>query len=412
MSPHGLDAEFTAQRPHARAQQRRLDEAASARPVALDQGGEDAGHGGQCRECVAQSLHQRSRCGTPRGHLVGDASSPEERGEVVPCTLLVRPSPAVGCHGAVDEPRVPGLHHRRREGESLQGTGTQVGQEHIGPLQQPVENLPAGLGFHLDLNRTLPAVRREEGTIGSIRVKAERAEQPAHRVASRRLDFDDLCPPVSEHSPGCRASHPVCEFDNPYPAQRIWDGHAVFCRLLTCGLELYVTHLLTSNTTPSGPRTCPPLHWMFSRSSREKSGIPRNHSSSPTRNSRVARPAPRHRCPPEPNVRWRFGLRSSFTTLGSTNCFGSLLAAARGRMMRSPASMDRLCSSTPSLAMRATVTGAYARSSSSTALPSSSGSAVSRARSSGCVARCQRLAPMTLHVVSAPASRISKQLPS
>ena len=147
-------------------------------------------------------------------------------------------------------------------------------------------------------------------------------------------------------------------------------------------------------------------------STSRNSGMRFSHSSTATRISMRARLDPAQRWMPTPNATWRLSSRSMTTSSARSNASGSRLAAGKLSRTRSPSCTGQPAISVSAAAMRAIVTGEYARSSSSMAVGISSGSATSRRRSASWVARCHIAEPMPDHVVSMPATRISASVPS
>ena len=122
---------------------RGLDEDALTGPVADFERGERGEHGVQCRERVARAAHEH-------GQAVGIAGEPRhprdplhrlrEPGAVAPRTV----EPERG-HARHDDPRVPFVHDVPREAELLHHPWRVVVDERVGGVEQPVEQLDAGL---------------------------------------------------------------------------------------------------------------------------------------------------------------------------------------------------------------------------------------------------------------------------
>ena len=110
------------------------------------------------------------------------------------------------------------------EAEAVEGVGADVGDEHVGLVQEPLSELDAALGREVEGDAALaPVVELEHGV--DVQVAAEHPLEPTGRVATGRLDLHDVGAPVRQDPRGAGTGHPDPELDDPYALEGA--GHDV-----------------------------------------------------------------------------------------------------------------------------------------------------------------------------------------
>ncbi len=212
--------------PDDRREQARPDHLPATGPLPLEQGGEDAVGAVHPGEQVPDRNPDPLRIVRPRAGQRHQAAL--ALGDLVvpgPASLrTIAPEPRDGQH---NEPRVELREPDVAESQPVHHPGPEVLQEHVGPLDQPREQLPSLVGAQVGRHGLLVPVAREEvrGLPRPAGRIDERRTPPATVVtAVRGLDFDHPGAEVAEHHGGVRAGQGAGEVDDDEPGERAFGG--------------------------------------------------------------------------------------------------------------------------------------------------------------------------------------------
>ena len=189
-------------RPHAAAQQRRVDYAALAGPLSAEQGGDGARCEGEAGLAVAEGgcRHGGRKLVIGRGERRCQSGPGPERGRVVAAELgQGSPGSPTGV-ARVDDvgPSRPDVVHV--DAQSLAHAGQEAGEEDIALLHQLEERFSTALVLQVDCDRALAAV---EGVVEMARASLGRGHSPdraaAHDLAVLGVfDLDHVGAPVRQ----------------------------------------------------------------------------------------------------------------------------------------------------------------------------------------------------------------------
>ncbi len=156
-----------------------------------------------------------------RGQDVCQSTAGEEGGGVVARLIGIGPAHAVAVTACVDQRRVALDHRVRVEAQPGQSPGPQVGEEHVGGLEQLVQHPQAVLLLQVQGERALAAVGESDREVDPSPVGADALRrQSAVRIALDALDAHDIGPPVGQHRPRHRNWGNDRGVDSRWPAHR------------------------------------------------------------------------------------------------------------------------------------------------------------------------------------------------
>ncbi len=204
---------------HDRILHRQLQAAALAGRLLLVERAEDADrhqHAGAGVADRAAGLDRR-RPGSPVTLIVPPAGL---RDHVEGERFLVRAAFAEALDLAIDDAGVDLLQHVIAEAEPLDRAGGEVLGEHVGLLDQLLDELDALRGLEVDRRRLLVGVEDLEiERIGVVRVGC--GDAPAGVAALRVLDLDDLGPEPGQRLGAGRPRLELGQIDNPNAFQAV-----------------------------------------------------------------------------------------------------------------------------------------------------------------------------------------------
>jgi len=119
---------------------------------------------------------------------------------------------------AHDEPWMPLAQHGRRQPKARECRRADIGNEHVGRLQQAIERAARLLLLEVERERTLVAVEMGEfsGKLPALRGSADGAQQ----IPRRRLDLDDVRAIVGEEKRCGRTNDDRGEVDDADAGER------------------------------------------------------------------------------------------------------------------------------------------------------------------------------------------------
>ncbi len=154
---------------------------------------------------------------------MGQARPGPERGDVVGGPVRVGPLEAVAGDQPVDQPRVGRGHRVEVHADPAQRAGTDIGDEHVGLVEQgPRARLPV-LGREVEHDAAFTAVvhlERRTDVVPVLRADTQHPAEGAGGIAIGWFDLDDVGTPVREDAARRRTRHPHAEFDDPDALQR------------------------------------------------------------------------------------------------------------------------------------------------------------------------------------------------
>src|SRR5437773_2970914 len=156
-----------------------------------------------------------------RREPVRDPAPRPERHAVVSAAARVGPARALAVALGVDEARVHAPQVLVGDAEALARVGQEVGQEHVGALDQAVEERAAVVGPEIDADAALLPPELLDDEVAARRPGDHAArDQAADRVAvARVLDLHHLRAPVAERGAGGGDEAPVRDLDHLYAVQ-------------------------------------------------------------------------------------------------------------------------------------------------------------------------------------------------
>ena len=174
-------------RPHPGGQQRRADIGAPPCAFAVVQRGRDRGvDRGSGGVIAAAPRWRRWRCARVTGGGEQPAARPEG-GQVEPRQPGVRSGIAEPGDVGVDDPRVPARHFLVAQVQGFARTVREVGDHHIGPLDETLEDLRSALRLQVDGHAALVAIGQVPAVVSRRgRARWHRAQQPL-RVTKARV---------------------------------------------------------------------------------------------------------------------------------------------------------------------------------------------------------------------------------
>ena len=102
-----------------------------------------------------------------------------------------------------------------------------VDDEHVGPLDQPLENLLSARRFQIERDAALVAVGQVPG-IGVLRLRLRRDLVPhSPAVAGGRLHFDDIGAKVGQDHRGAGARDETCQVHDFQSGEDIVAAHGL-----------------------------------------------------------------------------------------------------------------------------------------------------------------------------------------
>ena len=207
------------------AQQRRRDELAAPGALARHEGGADHARRRHRHRVITHPAPLERQRTARRCEQAGDAGAGPPGGDVVGGGVRLRPLGAVAGDDAVHQARVARQQAGVVEPDARQRRPPDVGDEHVGLVDQPAGELPAGLGGEIDDDAALVAVVELEGWVAR-QIAAEHPLERTRRVPAGRLDLDHVGAPVGEDGAGGRTGDPHPHLDDAHPLQRTAHGGA------------------------------------------------------------------------------------------------------------------------------------------------------------------------------------------
>ncbi len=174
---------------------------AVAAALALEQRGEDLGHG---RECPGGEIGRLDRRETGSGVL--ENARPAEVVEVVTGALRMWPVAAKARDRAVDDPLG---HVVRADTEPLGHAGPKAFEDDVGPSAERAAQLRLGLQVAGDR------------FLAGVQSRVPRRREVPHRIALRRLQPDDAGTQPQQLARGVRAGQVPREIDDELPGERL-----------------------------------------------------------------------------------------------------------------------------------------------------------------------------------------------
>ena len=151
-----------------------------------------------------------------REHVRQPTPGPERR-RVVPRVVRIGPPHPVAVPARVHQRRIPLGERLGVEPEALQRTGPEVGEEHVGRLEELVQDGEALLATQVERDRSLASARERDRHVDATAVDADALRhEPAVGIALRPLDADHVGAPVGEQRTRHRHEHPLRELDDAY----------------------------------------------------------------------------------------------------------------------------------------------------------------------------------------------------
>src|SRR4051812_33560119 len=117
----------------------------------------------------------------------------------------------------MDQAGVQYLQRRARKAELIEGAGPEAFDQNIGKLHQPLEGGPVRIGLEIEMDNGLASVDQLVTRREAVRVDAT---QPAHRIASRRLDLDHIGAQIGKDLTGIGAGQILAEIQYPDALQQ------------------------------------------------------------------------------------------------------------------------------------------------------------------------------------------------
>ncbi|GBD13995.1 hypothetical protein HRbin24_02044 [bacterium HR24] len=200
------------------------DPLTAAGALAVEEGGGDGAGGTLPRHVVAHAAPLL------RGRIVADgehgrhaAAGPESAHVIGRAVALLVVDP-VAADVAIDQARVEDGELFVGEAEVLQGTGAQVGDEHVGTLDELPGDLPAFFRLQVQGHAALAPVVLLEGRVEGGRHAQGAGEEATERVAVGWLQLDDVGAPVGQDGGAGRPRHPERQLDHLDAFQRTGHG--------------------------------------------------------------------------------------------------------------------------------------------------------------------------------------------
>ena len=195
----------------ARFEERDIDAAALAGPLAAAQRGEDADGGPHARAGIddgSAGAHGRPLDRPVHRHDAGIGV----RERLVAGLGGERPGPPERAHLAIDEARIARLQRLKADAERLREAGAQIVKQHVRPLDQRQEALERRLLLEVHHRGALVAVEDMEGERMALPVLLDEPE--AGVVAARLLDLDDVGAEIGKDRAGERAGDVLADLDD------------------------------------------------------------------------------------------------------------------------------------------------------------------------------------------------------
>jgi hypothetical protein len=117
------------------------------------------------------------------------------------------------------------------EAGALQRAQAQVGDEHVGAVEQRECDLAPLVVQQVQRHAALAAIVELERRIDRHVDAGGDGEEPAHRIAGGRLDLDHLGAPVGHDAGGRRSCDPEANFHDANACERTRHGRAYTPRL-------------------------------------------------------------------------------------------------------------------------------------------------------------------------------------
>ena len=185
--------------PQRRADERHVDDRALARSFTPEQRARDAERQLRAAIAIADRTALRDRLGkTLRGDGLLDRATRPERCRVVRRRVGVRAAHAVAVPTRVDQARVDCAQRVDAEPEPVEHRRQEVGEEHVGVLDELEERGAAFVGLEIDGHALLVAVGHLHRIVDRRRVGPRQHETAVTVAALRVLDLDHLRTPVRE----------------------------------------------------------------------------------------------------------------------------------------------------------------------------------------------------------------------
>ena len=184
--------------------------------------------------------------------MAGEAHDPAHRlrDHVVGGALRVGSRLAEARDRRHHQPRMLALELLPAVAEPLHHARTEVLDEHVGALEQPLEHAAVGRGVEIEREALLAAVERDE--VGG-RVADEGADPARVVAAAGRLDLDHARTQIGEHLGAERTGEHARQIDDEDPGERARGRH----RLATGALETFLerAQLVAQRAPACGCRT-------------------------------------------------------------------------------------------------------------------------------------------------------------
>ena len=170
-------------------------------------------------------------CGGSAPFGVSDAATPA-RDQKAPTSYAGRsrsgPLRAVAADAAVDEARIARVDGGEAEPGALERAQAQVRDQHVGAIEQRQRDGASLVVQEVDGDAALAAVVELERRVDRHVDAGRGEEQPAHRIAGRRLDLDHLGAPVGHDAGGRRAGDPEADLDDANAFEWTRHGRALY----------------------------------------------------------------------------------------------------------------------------------------------------------------------------------------
>ena len=152
-----------------------------------------------------------------------EAAARPERGGVVARLVGIGTAHAVAVAARVHQPREARPHRLGVEPEPSQRAGSHVREQHVGRVEELIEQRAAFGSLQVDRDRALAAIRQRHRQIDPAAVSADPLRREAAvRVAFNALDAHDVGTPVGEQRTGDRHEDPLRQLHHAHAVERAW----------------------------------------------------------------------------------------------------------------------------------------------------------------------------------------------